>query len=526
MTPDVSVIIAVHNTAYMLPTTFDSLRRQTLGPERVQVVLIDDGSTDDSGRLTDEFAASYPGPVEVRHQKNSGTPAVPFNRGLDLATGRYVFFLGSDDYLWAEALERLVAAADRWESDVVFGPVVGVDGHKVAQRVYRHGTTEDLDVYTSDLPYALANTKLFRRSLIESLGLRYREDMRQRCDQPFTLTAIVKGRRTSLLTDGEYYFATGRPDRSNVTYTADHNESLRSTEIVMDTIAELIEAGPRRDHVMRRQFDVTLDRELAPHFLSAAPEVREVVLERVGALADRYLTEGLLESLAVDTRIRIIGAQHRDDEAVCAAIVAFAAADQGLAIPLAIHGEDVVLQMPARARRGLPEATFRTRQRLKKRVAQTITTVDTVWRGRHELSIDLAVQITGLTPDLVSAVLEPVDTTARPIRSRRLAGNPFKERGFPTPVAVREQDGVTRCTMVLDPRTVAPRTIHTPRLRLAVGGFQYDFPVQALNGPPVDHVGGRWWSRHVLTVGADATGNMFVERRAITDSAPPVERGE
>src|SRR5689334_7557463 len=105
MTPTVTVIVAVYNTAAYLPETLSSLERQTLGLHEMQVILVDDGSTDGSGEIVDAFARQHPESVVALHQPNSGTPAVPFNRGLDCATGRWVFFLGSDDVLDDDALE-------------------------------------------------------------------------------------------------------------------------------------------------------------------------------------------------------------------------------------------------------------------------------------------------------------------------------------------------------------------------------------------------------------------------------------
>jgi hypothetical protein len=514
MTPDVSVIVAVHNTETLLPETFASLQKQTLGADRIQVVLVNDGSIDESGRVCDEFAATYPGPINVIHQENSGTPAVPFNRGLDVATGRYVFFLGSDDYLWEEALQRLVQAADRWESDVIFGPVAGVDGHAVARQVYRHGTSKDLDLYTTALPYALANAKMYRRSLIESIGLRYREDMRQRCDQPFTLTAVVKGRRTSLLTDGDYYFARPRQDRSNVTYTADYDESLYSTEIVMDTIAELIEAGPRRDHVMKRQFELSLDRLLDAHFMDAAPEARRRVMERIESLAGRYLTDDLAAQLPAEIRTRLVCAQRGDEAALLEVIDACTSPDPHAAVPIVIEGDDVYLALPPFRTAGWSDDIFWTDLRLLTRVSRTVRAVGASWQGRSGLAIDVHVQIAGLDTDLVSARAETTDTASAPARARRLTSKPFKKRGPTVSVIATQDQSTVRCSVRIDTSKLALRTKFTPRLRLTVGGFEYDLPVEMASCLPIERVGRQWNLRkYVVTVRSDPAGFMIVQRR-------------
>ncbi|HEU5045988.1 MAG TPA: glycosyltransferase family 2 protein, partial [Nocardioidaceae bacterium] len=184
--PDVTVVVAVYNTMPYLETCLTSLAEQSIGTDRLQVVAVDDGSTDGSAALLDRFAASYPSVFTVVHQPNSGGPAQPSNKALDLASGRYVYFLGADDHLGPEALERMVGFADEHGSDVVIGKMVGVNGRVVGQGLYGADRV-DLDPYGAELRWALANTKLFRRSLVEELGLRYREDMAFGSDQPFTL---------------------------------------------------------------------------------------------------------------------------------------------------------------------------------------------------------------------------------------------------------------------------------------------------------------------------------------------------
>ena len=118
-TPDATVVVAVYNTMPYLTECLRSLSRQTIGLDRLQVITVDDGSTDGGGAELDRWAERYPGAFTVLHQANSGGPAAPSNRALEIATGRYLFFLGADDHLGEEALERLVRAADEpsesWE---------------------------------------------------------------------------------------------------------------------------------------------------------------------------------------------------------------------------------------------------------------------------------------------------------------------------------------------------------------------------------------------------------------------------
>ncbi|MGA6870412.1 glycosyltransferase family 2 protein [Streptomyces pratensis] len=306
--PDVSVVVAVYNTMPYLTECLNSLVGQSIGLDRLEVVAVDDGSTDESGAELDRFAARFPGTVKVIHQANSGGPAAPSNRALDVATGRYVYFIGSDDYLGEEALARMVACADENDSDVVIGKMVGTNGRYVHQKLYKKNDP-DISLFRSDLPFTLANTKLFRRELVEKHGLRFPEDVPVGSDQPFTIEACVRARKISVLSDYTFYYAVKRGDASNITYRADHLSRLRCTEAIMKHAASLVAAGPDRDALFKRHFTWELAKLVQEDFPALDADTQRQVCSGIAALADAYLTDELRDSLDVKRRVRICLAQ-------------------------------------------------------------------------------------------------------------------------------------------------------------------------------------------------------------------------
>ncbi|WP_416979039.1 glycosyltransferase family 2 protein [Streptomyces sp. T028] len=307
-TPDVSVVVAVYNTMPYLTECLNSLIGQSIGRERLEIVAVDDGSTDDSGRELDRFAALYPDTVKVIHQPNSGGPAAPSNRALDVATGRYVYFIGSDDFLGEEALERMVKCADAHDSDVVVGKMVGTNGRYVHQALYKENVA-DVSLYDSALPFTLANTKLFRRDMVEKYHLRFPEHLPVGSDQPFTIEACVRARKISVVADYTCYYAVKRGDASNITYRADHLARLRAAAEIMDFTAGLIDAGPGRDAVLRRHFTWELAKLVQDDFPSLDRELQRQLCTGIGRLADAYLTDGVRDAMDVKRRVRIALAQ-------------------------------------------------------------------------------------------------------------------------------------------------------------------------------------------------------------------------
>ncbi|MFI9564235.1 glycosyltransferase family 2 protein [Streptomyces rishiriensis] len=339
--PDVSVVVAVYNTMPYLTECLNSLVKQTIGRERLEIVAVDDGSTDDSGRELDRFAALYPDTVKVIHQANSGGPAAPSNRALELATGRYVYFIGSDDYLGEEALQRMVKYADKHDSDVVVGKMVGTNGRYVHQALFQHGD-RDVSLDEPGVPFTLANTKLFRREMVEKYKLRFPEHMAVGSDQPFTIEALVRARKISVVANYTCYYAVKRGDASNITYRADHLSRLECTAEMMNFAAGLIEAGPQRDALLRRHFTWELAKLVQDDFPALDREVRVKICAGIARLADAYFTDGIRDAMDVKRRVRIALAQAGAVDELCEAIVS----EPENGVTFVVEGEHVFARYP------------------------------------------------------------------------------------------------------------------------------------------------------------------------------------
>lgn len=127
-----SVIVPVYNTGRYLARCMDSLARQTY--RNLEIILVDDGSTDDSSAMCDAFASKMPS-VRVLHKKNAGL-GFARNSGIDMASGEYVAFLDSDDYVDEDMYFRLMAECRRTNAEVAFGDYSIVKNDGVHVDVY------------------------------------------------------------------------------------------------------------------------------------------------------------------------------------------------------------------------------------------------------------------------------------------------------------------------------------------------------------------------------------------------------
>ena len=115
MKPKVSVIIPVYNTEAYLKRCLDSVINQTL--KDIEVIAIDDGSLDNSGKILDKYAQKD-SRIRVVHQENSGVGGA-YNAGLVLAQGEYVAFLDSDDWIDPTLYADYYIKAKETDADVV-----------------------------------------------------------------------------------------------------------------------------------------------------------------------------------------------------------------------------------------------------------------------------------------------------------------------------------------------------------------------------------------------------------------------
>ena len=152
----VSIIVPVYNVEKYLRQCLDSLRKQTY--LNIEVIMVDDGSKDSSGKICDEYAEKYAN-FSVIHKENAGL-GMARNTGLEVASGRYVYFFDSDDYIDSDEIECMMSEIMDNDADACLTGYQEVedDGGCILSRAYTKEIYYGDDVRMKLLPRMLGSS--------------------------------------------------------------------------------------------------------------------------------------------------------------------------------------------------------------------------------------------------------------------------------------------------------------------------------------------------------------------------------
>lgn len=172
----VSVIVPIYNVEQYLERCLESLVNQTL--EEIQIILVNDGSPDNSQVIIDKYVEKYPEKV-IGLKKENGGLSDARNYGIPYAKGEYIGFVDSDDYLDVTMYEKLYEKAKETDSDIVTCGYYGIDEEADSYRYFQRGNMVQYGMSLHDNPKLLytnapyAWNKLYRKELFLETGIRF-----------------------------------------------------------------------------------------------------------------------------------------------------------------------------------------------------------------------------------------------------------------------------------------------------------------------------------------------------------------
>ena len=206
----VSIIVPVYNGEKVLPHCIESIINQDY--RDIEIILVDDGSKDDSFKVISEYAKKDDRIVPV-HKENGGVSSTR-NLALDMATGDYIQFIDVDDWLPFDSTKLMVRAIEEEKSDLVVGDFYRVvDGKSSKKGSIRKGGVMTLGEYAdrmlltpADFYFGVLWNKLYKKKIIDEFDIRMDVNISMSEDAIFNLQYLQHTSLISILKSPVYYY--------------------------------------------------------------------------------------------------------------------------------------------------------------------------------------------------------------------------------------------------------------------------------------------------------------------------------
>lgn len=273
----VSIIVPVYKVEKYLRKCLDSLINQTI--DDYEIILINDGSPDNSQQIIDEYKTRYPEMIKTLLIDNGGQGRAR-NFGIDMAKGDYIGFVDSDDWVDVTMFEKLYNAAKANDADLVLCDCAACS---------EDGGREYMNTSVYDDPMQVSGSvwnKLFRRDTIGDVrfasGLWYE-------DLPFALKLMLKSRKTVSVSEGLYFY------RVSPASTMRNNNAKKNLDIltIMEDIRSFMGSNGYTegfdtvviDHVLLDSIN-RVAKQNAPDRMDVIKALRDYVHTRVPKLSE------------------------------------------------------------------------------------------------------------------------------------------------------------------------------------------------------------------------------------------------
>ena len=206
---EISVIVPIYKAEKYLEACLKSIAEQTVF-NKIQLILVDDGSPDSCGRICDEFAGKHPN-TTVIHKENGGVSSAR-NAGLDIAQGEYIGFVDADDMVAPDYYEKLLSTIKSSKCDMAFGgfTLIFRGEHRLCEPWHETGATAAVTDFAervlTDGSQNSVWSKLFKASVIKENGIYFPLGVKIGEDKIFVVDYLRFCKTVVCTGDNGYYY--------------------------------------------------------------------------------------------------------------------------------------------------------------------------------------------------------------------------------------------------------------------------------------------------------------------------------
>ena len=221
--PLVTVILPVFNAEKTLQKTIDSIINQSIGFKNIELIILDDRSTDRSSSIILSYARKYPNIVPVFFRKNNGSPAIPRNVGIQLAKGKYVMFIDSDDWLTPNGIEILYKLLEKTGDNYAIGRTIKVEDGKYTIAGEYNSCKDRESIHPCTIPHVFQHlgptARMMRTDFIKKHNCQF-PNMRYAEDKQFFIDVLTNCPSISTTKEIIYYVNRNSDNKSLVSRTS------------------------------------------------------------------------------------------------------------------------------------------------------------------------------------------------------------------------------------------------------------------------------------------------------------------
>lgn len=199
----ISVIVPIYNTEKFLRKCIESIVNQTL--QEIEIILINDGSTDNSHNICLEYAEKYPEKIRYINNKNIGCSATR-NLGIELAQGEYIAFVDSDDYIEKTMYEELWNEKEKNNSDIVVCGMTYINIIEKIEKISIPKIKNKHDYFSTQNRIANPINKIFNKKLIGDNEIKFPINTHYAEDLVFCFKAYLSTRNISSISKSFYNY--------------------------------------------------------------------------------------------------------------------------------------------------------------------------------------------------------------------------------------------------------------------------------------------------------------------------------